>query len=445
MALTIAWEGKGVIAECDDLTDSAGGTWTEVGGGFIEQGVDSYLVGSSCIAGAYSNKSGYQRYTLGTGLGPLDFDTGGAEEGQFIYIWIQQSTVYLNETIANGGMRITLMTDTSNYRDYIIAAGDDTNGWTGDWRCFIIDPTKPGSINDTGTYDPGNITIINVWVDITALAKGNNLLIDQISVGKGLRITGTSTNLWGDVVDYCTDRANRAWGCVQEREGLYYFYGKMFLGDSAVAANQSFVDTSGPIIKFGTCEYYYGGGWVLSHPSDYAGIEIIDTASYTTTFDDGVIVGSDGGRDGTTWIGHEDLEVYMDFFGGNHAGSLTRLYGTQFRDILGGINMGDDAQHLFYGGSVTGCAQFDPVGAPIIRNVNFVSTASPLAALLWNEDINIQYCNFIANTIGAAIEHRDYIGSPYDYYYLTFSGNDCDVLNSSGSYTTTTTTTTTAP
>ena len=77
MALTIAWEGKGVIANCDGLSDSAGGTWSEVGGGSIEYAGDAYLTGSGCIAGAYSNKTGRQQYALSSAL---DFDTAGNED-----------------------------------------------------------------------------------------------------------------------------------------------------------------------------------------------------------------------------------------------------------------------------------------------------------------------------------------------------------------------------
>lgn len=430
MALTISLEGKGIIAYCNALSDTAGGTWTEVGGGAIEAATDAYLCGSSCIAGAYSNKSGAQRYQLPS---TLDFDTAGTEENQFIYIWMQTSTIYLHESIANGGLRVNVMTDTSNYRTFMIAAGDDTNGWTGDWKCFVIDPTKPGSVTDTGTYDAGSITYIEVYLDITALAKGNNFLIDMITVASGLRVTGTSTTPWQDIVDYCNDFTTRAWGVVQQREGVIYVYGKIYFGDSTQGAASSFTETSAPIVRFGTSEYYYSSAWALSVPTDYAGIVIEDNTSYTTTFDDGVIVGTDNGRSGTTFLGHTDINVTADLYGGNSTSSLTRLYGTQFRNMKGGVNMGNDAQHLAYGVSFAGCGQFDPIGAPILRNLILAETADVDAALLWNENINIADCKFIANTVGAAIEHPSAVGTPYSHSDLIMSGNTYDILNSSGS------------
>ena len=86
-----------------------------------------------------------------------------------------------------------------------------------------------------------------------------------------------------------------------------------------------------------------------------------------------------------------------------------------------------------FGCTVVGCSQFDPVGAPVIANCTFAETDNTNASLLWNENIDIVSCNFIANTLGAAIEMGDSVGSPYSYDALFFSGNTFDVLNSSGS------------
>jgi hypothetical protein len=444
MALTIALEGRGVVATCDDLSDASGGSWSEVGGGTIEQSTDAYLVGSACIGGAYSNKAGRQQYDMNlTAWGTLDFSSGGAEDGQLLYLWINTSTIYLHETLANEGLSIMLMTSTTDYRKYIIAAGDDPNGWAGGWKCFVIDPTLPGSVSDTGTYDEGSIRYIAVDLDVTALVKGNNILIDMITCCSGLRVTGTSTTPWQDIVDYCNDFSNRAWGIVQEREGVFYVYGKIYFGDDSQTADQSFVESSGPVVKFGKSEYYYSSAWVISHPVDYAGIIIEDAVGYKTVFQDGVAVGSDQGRSGATFIGDLDIEVFVDLYGGNETGSdpsTTKLYGTRFVDLLGGITWGDDSDHLFYGGAVIGCGQFDPVGGVVIRNCIFVGTRDQYgsgeeydgSALLWaDSSVDIEDCQFIANADDDsgvdphAVQHDE--AGEYDYTNLLFSGNDYDV------------------
>ena len=434
MALTITIEGKGVIATGDAISDSSGGTWAELGAGSISLSTETYLVGSTCPAGAYSNKAGWHYYDIGSG-NELDFTAStGTEAGQFIYMPIMNPTPGLNETTANDGLRIRIGSSTSDYREFMILSGDDFNGWYGRWKTFVIDPTQSGSWADTGTFDISSVRYFGIYVDAVALAKGDNIFIDQISVGTGLRITGTSTTGWKDVVDYCTDYPNRAWGMMEERGGIYYCKGKIYIGDSTQTAVTSFSD-SNRIIQWENTEYWddTGSSWISSLPTDAYGIVVEDAASYTTTFNDGVVVGSDNGRSGTTFIGNSQQNVTIDLYGGNNTSSVSTLYGTKFQGITGGITSGNDGDHKFYGVTFVGCAQFDPVGAPPIRNCIFAETADVDAALLWNENIDIQDCNFIANSTGAAIEMPSSAGTPYSYVQLYFSGNTYDVLNSSGS------------
>ena len=436
MALTITIEGKGVIANADASPDTAmtGSAWNEVGGGADSFTTDTFLYGSTSFAGAYSNKSGYQYYDIGS-ANILDFDTGGTEVGQHIYMWIHCPTIGLLETKANKGLTIRLGNDlTNNYREFLIAGSDDSNGWNGEWKCFVIDPTKTGSVADTGTFDVGAIRYFGIWIDTKALAKGDNIFISQISVGKGVRILGTSTVGWKDVVDYCVDYPNRAWGMFQERDGIYYQFGKANIGNTTQAANVSFTD-SGRIIQFGTSEYWNGTAWVTLADIDYAGIDIQDHASYTTTFSDGVIVGTDNGRSGSVFIGNDNHDITLDLYGGNNATSLTTCYGTSFKNLTGVFNSGNDADHKFLGCSFGKCHQFDPVGAPVIRNCTFAevnqNAAAHSAALLWNSNIDIQDCQFIANNdpnatyVGHGIEHT--VAASIIYTNLEFSGNEKDV------------------
>jgi hypothetical protein len=438
MALTITIEGKGVIANSDALVNDTGGTgtgdWLEDGLGSMSLSTETYLYGSSCVATAYSNKAGWSYFDIGSG-NELDFTTTtGTEEGQLVYMWVFFPTPGLGESVTNGGFQLRIGSDTSNYRSWIVSASDDLNGWYGDWKCFVIDPNTTGSVTDTGTYNVASCRLFGFYLDATATAKGDNLFIDQIAVGKGLRITGTSTTGWKDVVDYCTDYPNRAWGMMQERDGIYYAYGNIYIGDSTQAANTSFSD-SGRIIRFATTQYRTSGGtWATTIPAGWAGIYFEDaTATYTTTFTDGVIVGSDAGRSGSTIIGDPELNVSIDFSGLTLAGSDINCYGTAFKNLTGTLAMENDTDHVFYSCTWTACAQVDPVGAAVFRNCIFTETADLDAALLWNENIDIQDCQFIANTIGAAVEHPSAAGSPYTHTKLYYSGNTYDVLNSSGS------------
>jgi hypothetical protein len=443
MALTISMEGLGVIAYADDLTtDTGGGSWSELGGGTNYVNNDVYLYGSASIGMKYASKSGWTYYDYGSGL---DFTPStGTYTGQFIWFWVNIQSAGQFDSLANKGFAIRIGSSTSDYREYIIAGNDDANGWTGGWKLFVIDPTKAGSVTDTGTFDISSVRYFGLWLDTIVSVRAESVFMSQIWVGEGLRITGTSTQGWKDVADWCTAYASRAHGGIQIVEGIYFAHGAFYIGDSTQTSATSFADSDAHIIQFGTSEYYYSSAWEPTYPVAAQKIVIEDAASYTTTFEDGVIVGSDNGRSGTTFLGTSGMEVSIDLYGGNAAGSLTKLYGTQFRDLLGGISWGNDSDHLFYGGAIIGCGQFDPVGAPKLRNLLFVNTQDSYggsnvdgAALLWNANIDISDCKFIANTDAtgdpAGIQH-DAAGE-FDYTRLDFSGNDYDILHNAAATT----------
>ncbi len=178
MALTIAIEGKGVIANCDSLTNDTGGTgtgdWTEQGGGTMTLSPDVYLVGSGSIGGKYASKSGVQQFDLAPG-NELDFDSGGTEEGQFIYMWVNMAAFASLDTLNNTGLAIRISssgTATSDYKDYTIAGSDGSNGWTGGWKLFVIDPTKTAS-RSSGTCDIGSIITLGIWIDTAVRCELN--------------------------------------------------------------------------------------------------------------------------------------------------------------------------------------------------------------------------------------------------------------------------------
>lgn len=434
MALNIDIEGIGVIANCDAISDTAGGTWFELGGGSISLSTDIYLIGSASIGGKYAGKSGIQ--ALDKGASTYDFT--GTEAGQLLYIWVSMTALGTLDTKANYGLCVRLSsggsaTASSNYIDFLIGGSDDANGWTGGWKCFVIDPTEtPTRFNGTIATILANVRSIGVWIDCSGSARADSIFIGGMAIGNGLRITGTSTAGWLDIMEYCTDYATRGWGMFQEREGIYYTYGKTYIGDDATpqAAEVSFAD-SDRIIQFGTSEYWTGSIWASSMAVDSSGLFIEDDAHATngiTIFTDGVIVGTEGGRSGSVFVGNSLMDISLDFFGGSNTDSVTSLYGTQIKGCTGPINSGDDSDHEFLSVTFSGCAQFDPVGAPLIRNCIFAETDSIDGALLWNGSIDITDSSFIANTLGAAVEH-DTQGS-FGYTDMIFSGNTYDILYS---------------
>ena len=436
MALNITIEGTGVIADCDAITDTQGGTHFELGQGSIAVSTDVYLINGSSIGGKYAAKSGMQAIDKGSGL--YDFTSGGAQEGELIYIWIAATAIGTLDTKANNAFCIRVSSGgatnaTSNYLDFLVASNDDSNGWTGAWKCFVIDPTvTPTRFDGTIATILANVRSIGMWIDCSGTARADSFFIGGIAIGKGLRIKGTSSTGWLDAVNYCTDYTTRGWGMLEQRGKTYFAKGQIFIGDPTQASSTIFTDTARSI-EFEASEYWSGSAWVSALSDNSYGIILEDTASVTTTFADGILVGSDNGRSGSTFTGTNTENVFFDASGLTHTDSSVRCYGTKFQSLYGPITMEADVDHKFYACNVIDCAQVIPTGAPVIRNCIFAETADIDAAVLWNGNIDMRNCTFIANTTGAAIEHPNNVGNPFDYYDLTFSGNTFDGLNTAAS------------
>ena len=447
MALTLAIKGKGVIANCDQLTNDTGGTgtgdWSEQGGGTMTLSPDVYLFGSGSIGGQYATKSGFQQFDLGAG-NELDFTGGtGAEAGQMIFMWVNMAAFGALDTLANYGLAIRISSSspgTSNYRDYVIAGSNDSNGWTGGWKLFVIDPDIAGT-RESGTCDISAIRTIGVWIDTASSVRAESLWIDQIAVGEGLIVkAGTSTEGWKEIVDYCTDYANRAWGMWQEKEGIYYTYGKTYIGDYYdQTGNIDFAD-AGRIIQFGKSEFWDGSAWVTSYREYRAGIKIADSSlySYDTDFTDGYLVGSDAGRGGSTIIGNDTLDVKFEVAAAR-TNSQVKLYNTTLKRLLDGVIWaGYTENHVFFGGAVIECGLASLDNTVKIRNILFVATQNDYgldaiaengSALQWTTGMDIEKCQFIANVGSGGVRHAIQHGSAItaDYKGLIFSGNDYDV------------------
>ena len=293
MALTYSINGLGVIANCDSLTadtGSLGGAWLELGGGTRSLNPDTYLYGSSSIGSTYAAKDGFTYYDFPAS--PLDFAT--TLNGQYIYIWINISsagTLAPLGTAGDGGLSIVIGDVTSDWSSWIIAGSDGSNGFAGGWKLFVIDPNStPSNIGGTGA-DLTAVVNIGLWIDTDISVRADSIFIDQIAVGDGIRVTGTSTIGYEDLVNWCTDYPNRAWGMFQQREGIYYSYGNLYVGDSVNQTETTTFSDSGKVIQYGISEYWHptlGAGstpvWITSYPTTGDGIIIEEHASFDTTF-----------------------------------------------------------------------------------------------------------------------------------------------------------------
>ena len=252
-----------------------------------------------------------------------------------------------------------------------------------------------------------------------------NIIIDHIVIGSGVYLTGTDSDGWGDLVDYCTDHTNRAWGMIQydDAEGVIYSMGKIYIGSGDQAAATPLTD-EGRIIQFIHNNYYSGSVWTPLIPSDYHEIIIEDDPSYITTWEDGIIVGNDRGRNGSLIIGDSGAINLRIQTSGQHQDSRVKWYGTTFKYAEGGITGMDNTGYEAFSVTFDNCGQFEPSGAMKIRECIFSNTLDDSGALLWHDDIDILGGNFIANDYG--IQH-DQTGT-VTYSGMQFSANTYDLF-----------------
>jgi len=459
MALTIGYEGLGVIANADLLTNDTGGLgtgdWAELGGGTISTNPDVYLYGAMSIGNQYASKVGYSYFDRVT---PINFtDT---YPGQFLYIWLNISAKGAFKVGHSFAFRLGVSNST-DYRDFRIADKNDSNGWSGGWKLFVLDPTKTGSVADTGSYNVNAIRYIGTFIDTDVSVRADSIWFSQMAVAKGIRITGTSTSGWADAVAYCTDYTNRAWGVLQEREGIYFVYGGLWIGTTATTGslNTSFV-TAGRVLQFGMSEYYnVSSQWVTSYPDTANTIVVQDSSSYSTIFQDGVIVGLDAGRSGSQFIGDPNSTISMTLYTGNHASSVTKLYGSTLKDIKGTIVLGNNTANQYFSCTFQGCGVMTlgtssvqntlfvsqlgliTYGGGVLKNCSFISsTVSP--ALSWNQNIDtdgkLDGTAFSSSGTGHAIEFGSNTPSSLTFNNMAFTGygsdetTDAAIYNNSG-------------
>lgn len=422
MAITTEFLGSIVTnAETED-------NWANSSISAVEQW-DIRIQGSFSNGFQASNKDGWGGYDMPAGS--YDFTPGGANEDEHVYIWMNYLSMFNLEDVntGGGGLYLIVGSSTTDYKAFAVADSGTTARYNGGWKLWVLDPTKAATW-EIGSPDLSVVTFFGVGVYTNASFRADNLFIDTIKVGKGIRMFGTGTvgDSWQDVLDDDMGTEVNRWGIIQEQDGIIYAYGRLEIGDDQGSVETTFSD-SGRIIQWIKQEYFDNTGtWVPLTSDDLFGLHIVDNGIGLTSFTDGIQVGSDGGRSGSLYVGSELVDTSIRLVSDSTNSSTDiNLFGTSFKNCRGGITWADDPDHVFFGGSVIGCGQFDPVGAPSIRNVTFAevndSTAQD-AALLWNDNIDIAKCSFIANE--NAIQHD--FNDDVTYTNLTFSGNTFDVI-----------------
>lgn len=447
MALTISTDLT-TINTCQSTTN-----WTKTpaaGSTTVVAETDYSAQDTACIAFATGNTAATKGVWFNNSSG-LNFST--THQYKLVYLWVKCQTPGLLDSMANGGLRVVLGTDSSNYRTYYIAGNDyglpDDEGWFP----IAIDPSKSGSVADVGTFNLASVQYFGVEAKSTAGAKGNNIGIDRISYGRGeIRCYGTVTTSGAGFAELAAwdwgDKTNQRWGILTKRAGKIFVLGKIVIGDASGTNATTFSSTSEGLIWV-TRQYYYSGSRVKAlNDTDgagahYYGITVQGNATGQTNVTFGTVVGSDSGRSGPTFeaVNNENLstpakQVCKFIATASNITSL-HMYGTTFRgfEVASPANA-IDLTAVPSGNDVFAC-QFDAcgrvyLGATEVRNCFFLNSYTDHSdgAIKWDSSTNLQTCSFVNNTHSIVFESTT--GSPFTFTSITFGTTALAVRNESG-------------
>ena len=212
-------------------TAEADTNWPDIGTQSAVLEPDFFVQGSNCMSRAVSNSTKGMAFDDGT---TYDF-TSGTYKDMLVYIWARVNTPQLADIRASKGLviRMSSTSATANYREWEVD-GSDTIPATDGWICYVIDPQSAGS-GDNGTYVATGITAIGAVLATTTTAKGQNLGIDQIAIGRGeIYVTGsvaTAGEGFKEIADVAYDSAaTNRWGIITTKAGIIFAKGKIILG-----------------------------------------------------------------------------------------------------------------------------------------------------------------------------------------------------------------------
>ena len=385
-----------VVNDCDNATGFvAGATQTE----------PSFIQGTAAIGEKVSNSTTDFKTTQLSGGGAtfsFDFSSGGANEGDHLICWVNALTP-INATT---GIRLCM--DDNSVGTGVWGLAPAAN-YTGGFIPRVIDTAADftsvtGSFTTTG--NPAQLNAVDEmgggFTTITMIS-GNfaNVLIDQFTIGTGLRVDGTG-NSWSTIE---TAENTNVWGWQVELLGAYIWRGGVYLGPSTGTATSSFTDT-GQVITF-AAENVATGFYDIN----------IRGANTTVSFTQHVISSEDPAvarwnltLDGTSVPTFDDSASLFKGFD---------VITLQTGSTLDGTTLDNGNSIIQNGATITNCS---------ISNAN---TADGVALIQSDNLANISNCSFTFSD-GHAIEITT--AGTYSFSGNTFTGYGADTTNDAAIY-----------
>lgn len=347
------------------LLDNANATtnWSPFGGVTLNTDTETKIFGSGSVSTTADNTGGGEGIAFNNGA-----DRDWTDE--IVYMWVNIANPGLMETKDEGGIRVRAANN-AGITNFVEMNFEGSDTYSGGWKMFVIDMNELfGSPNATGGSKPV-ITACQYIGVVTNLITGampkmqDNLFIDaswRLAKGTpGIRVENGTFD-WADVV-LAGDRfdTTKAWGHVQETDGIITLYSSIEFGDSAGATATTFLDATGANVVFGQ-----GSNFL---PDDIYAITCVGNATLTTDIDFGAVVGTGDDRQGiggTNWStggpGYtfdaetdiSDLDT-VNLYGGSFTGAWT-------------ISLTSDTKTDAIGVAFVNCGEVQPNNAEFLNN-----------------------------------------------------------------------------
>ena len=414
MTVSVAFNGTPINA-ADSLTGWTALKISGTGGGPSAAAADGAIEGSGAVTAQVSRQFVALYYDVGAG-NELDFGSGGANEGQMIYIWGNfLAAALLNNQNANG-FGVFLESSTPGTGQYHCWTFDGADTYAGGWKRFILDPTLSVSTSSGTAINTGAIRYIGLFADVgNSTARFDNLIVDSIDVGTGITVTGTSTDgLFKELAE--NEKANR-YGIVTSlnaSDTAFELAGKLILGDTTTASTITDEDSK---IFVAEPTYYNGVQTTRAVPVTYFGIEVVGGAG-SQSLKLGQEVGTTDGRNGISLVGNDTYTTGIDFSDGNvETGdwlgcTLESIRGTLSFDSSNhkfrGNTLVDSGSVVFTSGSTASDCSFVNCQPAFHADASLVSCSFIEAignvATVTSDLSNLSSCRFVKGTSGHAVQ-----------------------------------------
>ena len=364
----------------------------------------AYIQGNYSLAAWINNTtSAVEYYTI----------TATSLVGQHVYAWMLCNGRV--DTKANGGYRIVLYTDASNYATFYVGGNDThSNGWN--LLCCSADATPTAEI---GTFNPASVTMIGIqFKTITIATKQGQTYIqncfwDAVRYGSGLTITSGATDaICLEDIFAVDDDVTYKYGVVQKSYGSYIIQGKLIFG-SASSGDIDFADTN-QVVVFPDNDLV---------ADSFYGIQVLGNSSGTSNFTLGEN-SSGSGISGCTFKAVGTKTYSLDVSTSDN--DVIGIYGSNFINA-GTITMPASGANK----EMLNCNITTMDGVVIstckIENCNFIS-ADDEAVNMSSTSHTLKNSNFISNPNAVRIT----TAGVYTFDNLKFTGNTVDIDNTSG-------------